>query len=104
MHLLQALKKDLNPFIIACNDSPRDIDADIADTLKQNASASFDEEYDVVDEDDLLTPNNTVNKKVGQEIIAGRNKPINDNQPSTNLDFVERMMAIQSEISTINMF
>ena len=36
-------------------ESARDIDADVADTLRENISdgpGGFDEEYDVVDEDD----------------------------------------------------
>jgi hypothetical protein len=45
---------------------------DIADTLKENASASFDEEYDVVDEDEQLLPS-TIGR--ASDIVAGRNRP-----------------------------
>lgn len=52
---------------MASDESPGDIDADITDTLKER---SFDEEYDVVDEDENTVNNN----RHGMEIIAGRNR------------------------------
>jgi hypothetical protein len=86
---------DPNPFRVVSDESPGDIDADITDTLKEG---SFDEEYDVVDEDE-----NTVNKRHGLDIIAGRNRELRVDPP-VDTEISEKIRSIKSDMSTVNMF
>jgi len=52
----------------------------------------------VVDEDE-----NTVNKRNGQEIIAGRNRPQRE-EPEIDLEMIAKIRLMKIEMQTVNMF
>jgi hypothetical protein len=75
----------------------------MADTLRENASGSFDEEYDVVDEDEYQIPNpiNQVERN-GAEVIAGRNRT--KKEEAVVEDFAYKVQAMNIEMQSVNMF